>query len=129
MQAGHLGMAMKLVDEHDIEIDDEIRDEAAEACMRSLKRHFHWIIPAFVDTFGISKDGRLNQLAARIIALALQHGQPLIADLAGRTFEIEFDENIRAVIESAKANMARSIEQAGIVVMQGQSDKYNFEIH
>ncbi|MFH1514389.1 MAG: hypothetical protein ABIG42_02905 [bacterium] len=128
LQAGRLGMAMKLVEDNTVEIDDELRNEAVKACMDSLKRHFHWIIPAFVQAFGIKDDPRLNQLAAKIIALALQHGQPLIADLAARTFGIQFDENIKRVIESAKVNMIRSIEQAQAVVIQPESGEYNFEL-
>lgn len=128
LQAGHLGMAMKLVEDNAIEIDDELRNEAVKACMGSLRRHFHWIIPAFVQAFGIKDDPRLNQLAAKIIALALQHGQPLIAGLAAQTFGIELDENIKRVIESAKANMIRSIQQAGAIVIQDESGEYNFQL-
>lgn len=108
--------------------DDELYNEAVKACIGSLKRHFHWIIPAFIPTFGIKDDPRLNQLAVKIIALALQHGQPLIVDLAARAFGIQLDENIKRVIESAKANMIRSIEQAGSVVIQAESGEYNFEL-
>ena len=128
LQAGRIGMAMKLAEDNAVEIDDEIRNEAVKASMDSLKQHFHWIIPAFVQAFGIKDDPRFNQLAAKIIALALQNGQPLIADLAARTFGIKFDENIKTVIESAKANMIRSIQQAGAIVIQDESGEYNFEL-
>lgn len=128
LRAGHLGMAMKLVEDNAIEIDGALHGEAVDACIGSLKRHFHWVIPIFVQTFGIKDDPRLNQLAAKIIILALQHGQPLIADLAARTFGIGLDENIKMIIESAKANMIRSVEQAEAIVIMGEGGEYNFEL-
>ena len=128
LQAGHLGLAMKLVEDHDLEIDDKVRDEAVKACVSSLKRHFHWIVPAFVQTFGIKEDVRLHNVAIRIIALSLRHGQPLIADLASRTFGIAFDENVKAIIEAAKSKMVNSLGQAEAVVIQGGNNEYKFKI-
>ncbi|MCK4599825.1 hypothetical protein KAU37_08425 [Candidatus Bipolaricaulota bacterium] len=128
LQAGHLGLAMKLVEDHDLEIDDRVCNEAVTACVNSLKLHFHWIIPVFVQTFDIKGDPRLHEVATKIIALSLRHGQPLIADLAGRTFGIEFDENVKTVIESAKSNMVNSLGQAEAVVIQGGNSEYKFKI-
>ncbi|MDP2767004.1 MAG: hypothetical protein Q8O41_06095 [Candidatus Methanoperedens sp.] len=65
LEAGHLGIAMEIVKNNAVEIEDRLRNEAVKACMGSLKRHFHWIIPAFVQTFGIKYDADLNLLATK----------------------------------------------------------------
>lgn len=128
LRAGHLSMAMELLKDNKINIDKEIQEEAVKACVNSLKRHFHWIIPLFVKTFKIHNDSRLNELAGKIIALALQHGQPLIADVAARTFGIELGEDIEELIEEEKANLIGSLKQSDVVVMQNASGEYNFEL-
>jgi hypothetical protein len=128
LQMGHLGLAMKLTEDNALQIDDELCNEAVKACMASLKQHFHWIIPAFVKTFGINGNARLKLLAGKIIALSLQHGQPLIADLAAKVFDIGLDENIKRIIETAKAKIVQSIKQADVIYVQPDSFEYNFEL-
>jgi hypothetical protein len=63
-----------------------------------------------------------------MIALSLQHSQPLIAAFAAQTFGIELDDNIKRVIEGAKAQMLRSFEHAGAIAISNDSGEYNFEI-
>jgi hypothetical protein len=41
---------------------------------------------------------------------------------------VEIDDELRNEVESAKADMIRSIEQAGAVVIQAESGEYNFEL-
>jgi hypothetical protein len=126
LKAGHLGKAMNLLEESELPVDEQLREEAVSACIDSLKRHFHWIIPSFVSAFGIRDDSRLNQLAMKIILLALQHNQPLIADQAARTFGIRLDDAIQGVIESAKAETIRSV--GGVTFIQGPSGEYSFTL-
>ena len=128
LRTGRQGLAMKLEENNKLPLDEDIRKEAVQACIGSLRRHFHWIIPAFVATFDIKDDPDLNLLAGRIIALSLQHGQPLIAAVAAQTFGIELDENIKRAIEHAKAHMLRSFEGAGAIVISNDSGEYKFEI-
>ena len=128
LRSGRLGVAMKLLEDNKLLLDEGIRKEAVQACIGSLKRHFHWIIPAFVAAFDIKDDSDLNLLAGKIIALSLQHGQPMIAALAAQTFGIELDDNIKRVIEDSKAQMLRSFERSGAIVMSNDSGEYKFEI-
>lgn len=127
LRIGRLALAMTLLEDNQLPLDEDVRKEA-EACIGSLRRHFHWIIPVFVAAFNIRDDPDLNLMARRIIALSLQHGQPLIAELAARTFGIEFDDAIKRVICEAKTQILRAAEQAGVIVLSNDSGKYTFEI-
>ena len=128
LQIGHLGKAMNLVEQNQVQIDDEIRREAATACAESLREHFHWIVPLFVKTFGIAHDPDLNRLASKIIILSVRHGQPLIASLAARTFDIELDETAQALVEAAKQRMVTGIQQADVLAASDGSGEYNFTV-
>jgi hypothetical protein len=126
LQAGHLGAAMSLLGESGEQVDKEMREEAVAACVRSLQQHFHWIVPLYVEAFGIGDDVRLNQLAAKIVVLSLQHNQPLIAEMAARTFGIHLDDSISQMAAAARANLISSRD--GIASIQGVSGEYKFKL-
>jgi hypothetical protein len=126
LQAGHLGAAMQKLQQTGQPADEEIREEAVAACIGSLKQHFHWIIPLYVEAFGISGDLRLNQLATKIVFLSLQHNQPLIAEMAARTFGIHLDDSISQMAAAARGQLVSSRD--GITSIQGASGEYNFKL-
>lgn len=129
LRAGHLGSAMKLLQDHKIGVDAELREEAISACEGSLRRHFHWIIPMFVGAFHINEEPRLKTLASRIIQSALAHGQPLLAGAVAQTFAIELRGEEKSRVDSPIAATVRSIEQAtGAIVIQDEVGEYAFDL-
>jgi len=129
LRAGHLGVAMKLVEENRIPIDQELRQEAVRACEGSLRRHFHWIIPAFIATFQIKDDDHLKALAGKIVHGAIAHGQPVLAGAVAQTFGIQLDQNAKATIQSAVGGVVKQIEQAtGAIVIQDDGGEYAFDL-
>lgn len=130
LQAGHLGNAMQLVEKGNIKINDQIREAAVIACYESLKRHYHWIIPSFVETFQIKNDPRLHQLAAKIIVLSLQHDQPLITNAVAQAFGIRLDASIMSRVDQASAQLFSTTNIGGkqVLSIQGMDGEYDFKI-
>lgn len=129
LRAGHLGMAMKIVEDNHLSIDQEIKDVAVEACIESLKRHFHWIIPLFVTVFDIAEEPEMNCFAGKLLVKALRAGDYPLAVMIGNTFNIKLDPNIeRLAKEIVLANINKQAEQLGVIVMTNDPYKYNFDL-
>ena len=128
LRAGHLGLAIKLVEDDASALDHEIRDEAVRACADSLRRHFHWIIPAFVDTFGIRDAPALKEFASKIAGLTLRHGQPLIAGAVARASRVPLDQAADDDIRAASATLATSAERADAILVVAGAGDYNFQV-
>jgi hypothetical protein len=130
LKAGHLGMAMQIAEEGQfpIEGDTEIRKAAVLAAEGSLKRNFHWILPAFIAAFKIEDSLELQQVAYKVAALALGHQQFLLAGLLAQTFNLNFDRNILARIEQAKNSLIASIQNSEAVVIDSSASEYSFNV-
>jgi hypothetical protein len=127
LKLGLLGLAIKLVEDNNLSVDQDLREAAVEACIVSLKRHFHWIIPIFVSVFEIAEESEMNQFAAKLLCKALETNDYSLAVMVGRTFNIKLSPSIeKLAAEMVLAVIDKQAEQLGAIVMDNGPYEYHF---
>jgi len=127
LRAGRLPAALQLVEDHALPIDHTLRHEAAQACLASLRRHMHWVIPAFVRTFGLRQDPVLVAFARQLIHSAVRCGRPYVASAASQAFGLPLDPETQAAITAAR-EAGRAAPDGRVVLLHDEGTDYGFDL-
>lgn len=122
---GAISKAQEVFEQSAISLDDELREAAVHAALRSFRRHFHWVLPSFIECFGLQSEPRLQALAREHVRIALDNGDPLTAKSVADTFHLPLPVGAEEDVETAKRRIIDQLKNATTIVFDGTQPATN----